>query len=62
MHEILDVISMLHTIDIAFPLVDGNDILASDAAWSQMMLHIAEHITNQALYCALSDHMTSSKI
>ena len=44
-----------NTIDIIFPLVDGNQLLDSDAAWGQIALHSAEPITNQTPYCALSD-------
>ena len=36
-------------IDIIFPLVDGHQLLDSDAAWGQIALHTAEPLTNQIL-------------
>ena len=47
--------------DIIFPVVNGNYFFVCDAAWRQVVLHTVEHIANQKLCCALSDHMTSSK-
>ena len=41
------------TIDIIFPLVDGNQLFDCDADWGQRVLQAAKHTANQEPYCAL---------
>ena len=53
---------LVKIIDIIFPLLDGNSLLDSNTAWGQIALRSARPITDQTPSCALSDHITSSKI
>ena len=60
---VLEVFELLvGTIDLIFPLVDGNKLLDRGAAWSQGVLPTAKQIANHQSCSAPSDHMTSSKI
>ena len=49
-------------LDIIFLSVKGNKQFECIATWGHGILHTAQHVANQDTYCALSDHMTSSKI